>query len=222
MNSSLKFSINGLQKYPHPFVISHYDIETNTGNSSFYFFIDAGKVNININDLTTNKNLGYHFISKSNREYQRLKKLYSNSVDTLTGIINNLKTKQKILNKYILKHPNSYVALWDMVIDYTINKSYKKDDDRKTLLENTQLFSPIIKKTKTYQALVKNINQDSKLFIGKSFPDITLDQNQQDLGMVFNKSFPNISLSSIDSLIPIAKKNKFTLIDFFKKSIIQS
>ncbi len=210
-----QFTIDGFLKYPHPVFISYYDAETNSVHSAFPFFIDAGVTNININDLFANKNLSPRLISKSNVEYQLLKKLYSNSVDTLTLIINNIRAKQKTLNKYLLKHQDSYVALWDMVIDYAIYKIYKNNDDKKILLKNAQLLSPTIKKTNTYKALIKNINQDFELLDGKLFPDINLNSTNQDLQIVENRAFPNMSLNLIDSLSSVTKKNKFTLIDFW-------
>jgi len=195
-----QFTINGFQKYPHPFQVSYYDAENETGHSSMFFFIDAGTVNIEINDLTTNKNLGNLLQSKSNKEYQNLKKLYSNSVDELTGEIYNFKAKQKTIEKYIIQNPNSYVALWDLVIDYAIDKNWKNDNDIKIILKNAQLLSSTIKKTNTYKALIENINQDLILSTGKLFP--------------------NIQLNSIDSLFPIIKKNKFTLVDFWFSSCV--
>ena len=190
-----QFTINGFQKYPHPFQISYYDAENNSGRSSDFFFVDGGTVNIEINDLSSNKILGNLLHSKSNKEYQYLKKLYSNSVDALTGEIYNFKAKQKTIQKYIIQNPNSYVALWDLVIDYAFGKNYKTDDDIKSIFKNARLLSPAIKKTSTYQALVNNITKDLELTI--------------------DKIFPNIPLNSFDSLIPIIKKNKFTLLDFW-------
>lgn len=195
-----QFTINGFQKYPHPFQVSYFDAENGTGNSSYFFFVDAGTLNIEINDLLTNKYLGNLLHSKSNKEYQYLKKLYSNSVDTITGQIHNFKAKQKTIEKYIIQNPNSYVALWDLVIDYAIDKNWKNDDDIKIILKNAQLLSSTIKKTNTYKALMENINQDLILSTGKPFPNIQLD--------------------SIDSLFPIIKKNKFTLVDFWFSSCV--
>ena len=209
------FTINGLLKYPHPFSVSYYDAEKNIGNNSNFFFIDAGTINIEIDDLSANKSLGNRLYSKSNKEYQFLKKLYSNSVDTLTGEIYDLATKQKTIEKYIFQNPNSYVALWDMVIDYAINMNYKNDNDKKILLKIARLLSLEIKKTSTYQALVKNINQDLKLTTGKIFPNILLNSIYQDADITGGKVFPNIPLNAIDSLIPVIKKNKFTLLDFW-------
>lgn len=209
------FTINGLLKYPHPFSVSYYDAEENIGNNSNFFFIDTGTVNIEIDDLSANKSLGNRLYSKSNKEYQFLKKLYSNSVDTLTGKIYDLATKQKTIEKYIFQNPNSYVALWDMVIDYAINMNYKNDNDKKILLKIARLLSLEIKKTSTYQALVKNINQDLKLTPNKIFPNILLNSIYQDADITGGKVFPNIPLNAIDSLIPVIKKNKFTLLDFW-------
>ena len=195
-----QFSIQGFLKYPHPFQVLYYDSENNTGNSSLFFFIDDGTINIDINDLSTNHNLGDLLQSKSNKEYQQLKKLYSHVVDSLTVEIQDFKVKQKTIEKYIIQHPDSYVALWDLVIDYAIYKKWKNDDDINIILKNARLLSSTIKKTTTYKALIENINQDLVLSTGKAFPDIQLD--------------------SINSLIPIVKKNKFTLVDFWFSSCV--
>jgi thiol-disulfide isomerase/thioredoxin len=195
-----QFNLHGFLKYPHPFQVMYYDAENNIGNGSEFFFIDAGTVNIEINDLSTNKNLGNFLNSKSNKEYQNLKKLNSHAVDTLAEVIYDFKAKQKALEKYISLNPDSYVALWDLVIDYAIYPKWKTDDDIKIILKNAQLLSSTIKKTKTYKALIENINQDLILSTGKPFPNIQLD--------------------SIDSLFPIIKKNKFTLVDFWFSSCV--
>ena len=189
-----QFTVNGFLKYPHPFQVSSMDAE-GIIHYSYAFFVDAATVNIEINDLSTNKYLGNHLNSKSNKEYQHLQRLYSNSVNILTGEIYNFKDKQKTIHKYIIQNPNSYVALWDLVIDYAFGKLNKTLDDIKSILKNAQLLSSTIKKTNTYKALVESINLDLKLDMGKTFP--------------------NIPLNSIDSLIPIIKKNKFTLVDFW-------
>ena len=195
-----QFTIHGFLKYPHPFQVLYYDAEKNIGNSSKFFFIDAGTVNIEINDLSTNHNLGKLLNSKSNKEYQNLKKLYSHAVDTLAEEIYYFTAKQKALEKYITQNPDSYVALWDLVIDYAIYKKWKNDNDIKIILKNAQLLSSKIKKTTTYKALIENINQDLVLSTGKTFPDFQLD--------------------SVNSLFPIIKKNKFTLVDFWFSSCL--
>jgi len=187
-----RFTISGTLKYPHPFTISYYNPETEQGYSSYVFFVDQDNLTIELNDLSKIKNLGSHFFSKSNYEYYRLKKLYSNSVDTITGAVYNMQEKQKILQKYIKNHPDSYVALWDMVLDYSL---FKNDSIKKTFLINAQFFSSEIKKTRTYQAFVTNIELDFELVVGKIFP--------------------NFPLNSVDSLYQILNKNKFTLVDFW-------
>ena len=205
-----QFTVNGFLKYPHPFQVSNMDAENNI-NGSYFFFVDGGTANIEINDLSTNKNLGNLLHSKSNIEYQYLKKLYSNSVDSLTGEIYNFKAKQKTMQKYIIQNPNSYVALWDLVFDYAFAEKFKTDNDRKSILKNARLLSPAIKKTRTYETLVKYITEDLELTKDKIFPNIQLDS----LEVVEDKIFPNIPLNSMDRLIPIIKKNKFTLLDFW-------
>ena len=129
----------------------------------------------------------------------------------MTGEIYNFKAKQKTIQKYIIQNPNSYVALWDLAFDYAFAKNSKTDDDRKIILKNARLLSPAIKKTKTYETLVKYITEDLELTKDKIFPNIQLDS----LEVFEDKLFPNIPLNSVDRLIPIIKKNKFTLLDFW-------
>jgi thiol-disulfide isomerase/thioredoxin len=100
--------------------------------------------------------------------------------------------KQEKMKHYIVKNPNSYVALWDMVLDYPFIRNNK---DKERVLRNTKFFSAKIRKTKTYQALVNNIRHDLELNVGKIFPNIPLNES--------------------DSLFRIISKNKFTLVDFW-------
>ena len=137
------FTINGRLKYPHPFRIQYYDPEINKGISSYIFFLDGGSINIEINDLSKNKNVIPLSNSRLNNEYRLLKKLYSKAVDSITGQLYDMLAKQKVLHDYIAMHPNSYVALWDMALDYVY---VKKDEERKSILDNTGLFSAEIKK----------------------------------------------------------------------------
>jgi thiol-disulfide isomerase/thioredoxin len=190
-----EFNVTGIQKYPHPFQFQFYDDDSSRGTSSYIFFVDDSSPNIELGNLFEVKNLGTRFKSKSNIEYQYLRKLYSKYEDTATGKIFDMQAKQKILHTYISKHPDSYVALWDMVIDYIYNPRVRNDLNRKSILENTQLFSAKIKKTKTYTALVNLM--------------------QQELELNTAETFPNIPLNETDSLYPIVAKNKFTLVDFW-------
>lgn len=187
-----KFELFGTLRYPHPLIVSYYDAEKNYGNSSYFYYIEGGDVRISVNDLAKNKFLGTSINSLSQREYQDLKKLYSNVVDSLTGRISDMQAKQKLMHAYIAAHPNSYVALWDLVFDY----SYTRNDSiRKSILENLQLFSPLVKTSNTYQALLKSLNKDLDLAVGRQFPEIALR--------------PCISIQGA------AKENKFILIDFW-------
>lgn len=187
-----QFTTTGIQKYPHPFAVSYYDAEINRGSSSNIFFIDEDTVNIELADLLKDRNVGNLLNSKSNKEYFYLRKLCGNSINAITGETFDMPTKQKTLKKYIAQNPNSYVALWEMVLDYQV---IRNNNDKKTTLNNSQFFSAKIKKTKTYLALVDNIKHDLELNVGKIFPNIPL-----------NKS---------DSLFKIISKNKFTLVDFW-------
>jgi len=195
-----QFAIYGSQTYPHPFVVSYYDAENNFGKTSDFFFADAGIMNIKIDDLSSNKNIGKFINTKSNKEYQYLKRLYSNCLDTLTGLVYNLDCKLKIINRYITRNPNSYVALWDMVIDYAIKKIYTNDINKEYLLKCAHLFSAKIKKTNTYKALIKNIKQDLSIKVNEKLPKASLNLEKE----------INITM----------KKNKFILLDFWFSSCL--
>jgi len=210
-----QFTVKGNLKYPHPISFSYYDAEENRGSSSTFIFADAGTTSVKIDDLFTNNRLVTLLNSRSNKEYQQLKKLYSNYMDTLTGEIHDLKAKQKILEKYIIQQPDSYVALWDLVLDYVYFTYYKNDDDKRILLKILDQFSPEIKQIKTYQALIENINQDLELATGEMFPNIPLASIYRDANLTGGKMFSNLPVNANDSLLAIINKNEFTLIDFW-------
>ena len=190
-----QFIINGKLRYPHPFAFSYYDEGNNRGYTSTIFFVDDGNVSVEVGDLSKDRSLGSLSLSKSNVEYSHLRRLYSACIDTVTGEILDMPGKQRILQKYIAVHPESYVALWDMVLDYPFVKS---DSIKKTILSNTQYFSYELKRTRTYKAFVSNIEHDLELGVGEKFP--------------------NIRIGSADSIYSIVGINEYTLVDFWFSS----
>jgi thiol-disulfide isomerase/thioredoxin len=196
------FKLSGTVKYPHPFQFSAWDTTEGIVYGSYSFFLDGGdKVVVNIDNLKDHKKVDIQIRSKSNAEYQHLKKLWSHSVDTLTGAIHDMQEKQKVLQRYIRQHPNSYVALWALVDDFVYIYFRYRDSAacKESVLSNTRLFSPKIKETKTYKELVKGINE----ILGERLP--------VEEGLLF----PDIPLGSLGNLYATVHQNKFILIDFW-------
>ena len=113
-------------------------------------------------------------------------------VDTVTHRVTDIQAKQRLMKTYIVQHPNSYVALWELLFDYGNSRN---DSVKGSILANTQLFSPLVKKSNTYQALLQYLNKDLELVAGRQFPDINLK--------------PAVSIRQT------VKENKFILIDFW-------
>lgn len=116
--------ISGFLEYPQPVAFGHTDHQTQTFVGSKIFFLEKGKLTIklphNFNKLDLN--LG----SPTNKEYQTLQKLLSplyvqsNNSDRWDSLV-SMDKKQAFLGEYIKKNPNSYVALWEIVNDYTLH-----------------------------------------------------------------------------------------------------
>ncbi|MBS1735736.1 MAG: TlpA family protein disulfide reductase [Bacteroidetes bacterium] len=185
--------ISGSLQYPHPLIFSAYGQTSNKGYSSFPYFIDPDdSLKISISDLSKNKKIQTKNNSNSEKEYKDLLKSLGNSIDTATGVVNNWQGKLEKMKQYIIQFPNSYVALWESVFDFS---RVQGEDYEKLILENLNLFSKNIKATKTYMALEEDINKDFQLSIGRIFPDISLD--------------------SLMNLHAIVKENDLTLVEFW-------
>lgn len=184
--------IDFLTDYPHPIQISYLDTTTQLGSSSNVFFIDNDRVSIRIGDLTKSKKVLTGKVSKLNKEYLNLNKIYEKAIAPSDSIIYDFPLKLDVLKKYVSKHPNSYVALWDIALNYG---TVYIENDRRKVLEISQLFSEKIKNTKTFEALVNNIINDLELVKGASMP--------------------NLFFNEYDRVLEVANQNKYTLIDFW-------
>ncbi len=177
--------------YPQPVTISYYDAAKNAGIQSKIFFVEAGKVELSIKD----DNLNYEILTSSpaNIEYEKL-------ISTLRSFDSQLKPyesnraediekKELELQKYIRKNPKSYVALWEMINDFSRYGYHAMYAD------NLKLFDATIKKSFTYTEFSKLL----KLEADHIFPEINLD-NKKHLSKETFKNF------------------KFTLIDYWATS----
>lgn len=190
--SSEEFKIGIMASYPHPFQISYVDKSKQAGASSHYFFVGNSTVSIKLGDLFEAKDVLSGNLTKENREYIKLQSLYKKSVNVRTGNIADLKSKLEVFKRYILRNPNSFVALWDLALNYN---ELKSEGDKRKVLTILQYFSKGVKETKTFKALTNNIILDLELAEGKQMP--------------------NIFFKSNDSLLSAVSKNKYTLVDFW-------
>lgn len=189
------FSFEANHNYTHPYQLSYFDSEKQAGMGSQYFFLDSGKYTINLNDLSKENRISVN--SPSNNEYIKLQKSYKKYVDIKTGEVYNINKKQKLLGKYILKHKNSFVALWDIVLNYGWVRS---DTLRRIILNDIDAFSDEVKNSKTYQSLALQIGKELELEAGNQFPEL--------------------EIKNIGSVQDIVRKNKYTLVDFWFTSCV--
>jgi thiol-disulfide isomerase/thioredoxin len=148
-----------------------------------------------LGDLSKEKDVLYGELTKENREYLKLQNLYKKFVNKQTGEIYDLAGKLEVLKRYISRNPNSFVALWDLALNYY---QVKREGDKRKVLAIVQYFSDGVKNTKTFQALTNNIIHDLQLVEGKRMPNIFIKGN--------------------DSLLSVVSKNKYTLVDFWFSS----
>jgi thiol-disulfide isomerase/thioredoxin len=186
--------VEGRILYPQPISFSHYDSKNNEGHSSRLFFLEKGNFKFSIDRNIRNMAFDYTLISGSpaNTEYKTLKnklKVFDEKLEILKD--NDSKyfdSKQKYLQKYINKHPNSYVAFWEIVNDYSsfgFNKSYFK---------SLTLFSPNVKKTHSYLEFKKILEIDSSTNVGEKFPDVSFSSNEK----IVKSDFSNYKVTLID------------------------
>lgn len=186
-----------LLAYPHPFGIAYFDTASQSGNGSNIFFIGNGKVNISVEDFSKGRGNVTSKMSQLNIEYLELRKSYNQYVNFETGEVNNLFGKLKVLDKYVTKNPNSYVAMWDFALSYNSSLTQK---NKVAMLASLYKFSDKLKQTKTFISYIELLEQD----------------------LLFKKGvvIPNILIKTGDSLLAIAAKNRYTLVDFWFSSCI--
>ncbi|WP_102981325.1 TlpA family protein disulfide reductase [Chryseobacterium scophthalmum] len=183
--------IEGEISHPQPFSISHYDPKLNGGFVTNIFFIEKGDFII---DVIKKNNLSFilHSESLSNIEYNALKEKLKSFDNKLKPFENNnqkdIDAKQQFLQNYIKKNPNSFVAFWEIVDDFSkfgFNKSYVK---------NLSLFTDKVKKTFTYITFKKIIEIENSTNLGGTFPDIIFENGEK----IMKSDFSNYNLTLID------------------------
>ena len=172
--------------YPQPANFSFYNRAENFGMVSKIFFIENGNLKLILKD----DKLNYELTSSSpaNIEYDKLKTILEKYNAALKPFESNdpknLEAKESELQKYIRKNPKSFVALWEMVDDFS------KYGYHQIYFDNLKLFDPKVKNTFTYQEFSKLL----KLEADNIFPDVNLDNDNQ----LSKQTFKNYKLTLID------------------------
>lgn len=183
--------INGKIDYPQLINISYFDPKINGGYSTKPFFIEKGNLKIFV---SRNNNLDYYLETNSvaNIEYQKLILELTHFTEKLKPYQQNdekdIQAKHKFLQNYIKDHPNSFVAFWEIVNDFSrfgFHKSY---------IESLSLFSKSVKKSFSYIEFKKIIDIENSTNVGGIFPDVLFENNQK----LTKSDFANYDITLID------------------------
>ena len=177
--------IEGEIECPVPYSFGYYDKEAGMPILSKKFFLEAGSYKV---ELTENiKSSIINIDGATNKEYVSFIKLFSHLYTQSNGDfefdgLTNLVEKEKIIGEYIKKQPQSYVALWEIIDDYS---NY---DFNLIYLENLKLFSSNVKASSVYKEFEKKLLANSVSIKGQVFPEIKLNKNESLSINDFNKS----------------------------------
>ncbi|HCN51073.1 MAG TPA: hypothetical protein DIT10_18605 [Chryseobacterium sp.] len=182
---------SGIIEYPQPVAFGYIGKKGEPIYNTKIFFLEKGKYKI---DLPQNiSNLELNIDSPTNKEYRALQKslgqfyIKSKNPDQPDSLI-NMSKKQEFLGEYIRKNPNSYVALWEIVNDYTL------DDYHPAYLKNLNLFSAKFKQNKLYKGVETRLKAEQSTSIGQKIPDIYFDK----LNKLTSEGFKKYKLTFID------------------------
>jgi len=183
--------INGFIEYPQPVAFVYLDKKNKSASGTKIFFLEKGKYKI---DLPQNINfLDLNLDTPTNKEYKALQKalekfyVKSNNSYQQDSLV-SLDKKQKFLAEYIKKNPGSYVALWEIVNDYT-QYNYHPD-----YLKNMNLFSAKFKQNKLYKGIETRLKAEESTSIGQKIPDIYFDKQNK----LTSEDFKKYKLTFID------------------------
>ncbi|PZU83526.1 MAG: hypothetical protein DI529_12505 [Chryseobacterium sp.] len=184
----IKGTANILTKfnYPQPVAISYYDTVKNTGMQSRIFFVEAANMKLLVKD----DQLNFELLSSTpaNIESEKLNTILKPYESKLKPYESNdaesVQSKELEIQKYIKKNPKSYVALWEIINDFS------KYGLHPIYFDNLKLFDSNIKKSFTYIEFSKIL----KLEAEHIFPDINLDNKNH----LSKETFKNYKLTLID------------------------
>ena len=172
--------------YPQPANISSYNRAENSGMASKTFFIENGNLKLLLKD----NNLKYDILSSTpaNMEYDKLKIIlekYNTGLKPFeSNDPKNIEAKELEIQKYIRKNPKSFVALWEMVDDFS------KYGYHPIYFDNLKLLDTKVKNTFTFKEFLQLL----KLEADNIFPEVNLDNHK----VLSKADFKNYKLTLID------------------------
>ena len=178
------FIIKDSVYYPYPFMILFKNALGKGEYLSHTFFIDPG-----IQHIVCNKDSMHEIPDLENNTMQELRGPYSRAISSVEN--NSTSKSDSVLFRYTKTHPNSFVALWELI--FRISDRYSPIFD-----SIYSQFSPSIRKTYAWNRLGKQLAVVRTISIGKKFPLLLLR-----------------SIKDLKELEPITGFKKYTLIDFW-------
>jgi thiol-disulfide isomerase/thioredoxin len=181
--------IDGQCDYPQPVSLQYYDPKAKRVFQTSTFFLQSGNYKIALPEMFDSYEVNFN--TPLNKEYVNFKKLFSDlykKLDNGYDSLIDLSKKQQRIGSYIKQHPNSYVALWEIINDYTLHRF------NSIYLDNLQLFSGKIKKTELYKKLESALMVENSTMSGKEFPDINFDKENK----LTKEDFKKYKLTFID------------------------
>jgi len=171
--------------YPYPFMILYENNVDKRGYLSGIFFIDPGLQHIFCNKDSMHKT--------PDLENNTMQEFLGSYHDSIHSPLNNYvrAPKDSVLFQYTNAHPNSFVALWELI--FATSERYAPIFDS----IYTQ-FSPSLKSTYAWTILGKRLTVVRTISIGKIFPRLLLRD-----------------IKDLNELKPITGFKKYTLIDFW-------
>jgi len=182
----------------YPYMFDFFDEQYGQSDK---FFVDHGRTEVSVSFKTEKGKVKIENKSKTQIEYEELKTLGLNEVDSL---MHKAKTTEKrtllklkrdsIVTNYIQKNPTSYVPLWLMVnyIDNRENRYNKLYD------ESLHLFSDDIKKTGLFKRLKEAIEYTKENAISNTL-----------------MTLKSLDLETVSFKVSDLKNKEYILIDFW-------
>jgi thiol-disulfide isomerase/thioredoxin len=183
--------LKGQIDYPQPVAFMYMDKKQRTNFATNIFFIEKGNYNIVLPKISNG--IEINIKSPSNLEYINLKNILrplyiksqnQNKQDSLS----DFNKKQEIIATYIQKKPNSYVALWEIINDYTFYNYNAK------YLENLSFFSSEVKNSLLFKNFENKLINEKNTQKGNKIPNIYFDKKNS----LTEKDFNNYKLTFID------------------------
>ena len=183
--------LEGEFEYPQPVSFQYFDSKTRRAYLTSTFFLDTGYYKIVLPMMFDVYEIKLN--SPVNNEYSNFKKLFSDlyikldSTSRFDSLV-DLAKKEERIGSYIKKNPNSYVALWEIINDYTLHNF------NSIYIDNLQLFSDEIKQTNLFRNFENKLQAENSTMIGSEFPTINFDKQIT----LTKEVFRNYKLTFID------------------------